>query len=173
MKVFYTYLWLREDGTPYYVGKGTGDRAFRKRKLHNPPTHENILIQDYPDEASAFAAEKFLIALYGRKNIGTGCLWNLTDGGEGTSGAVYSVRSRERISYVARNRSPEHRTKLGAAHRGKVISVGQRALNSAARRGRKHSPETCARISRTLKGRVISDAQKVKLREAAIRRYAK
>ena len=25
--IFYTYMWLREDGTPYYVGKGTLTRS--------------------------------------------------------------------------------------------------------------------------------------------------
>jgi hypothetical protein len=84
MKVYYTYLWLREDGTPYYVGKGTGIRAFTNssHNVHKPLDESLILTQEFPDEQSAFAAEKFLIAYYGRKDLGTGCLRNLTDGGE-------------------------------------------------------------------------------------------
>jgi len=82
--VFYTYLWLRDDGTPYYAGKGSGKRAFRwhNRLLIPPSDPENILIQEWPDEAGAFEGEKLLIAIYGRKDNGTGCLRNLTDGGE-------------------------------------------------------------------------------------------
>jgi hypothetical protein len=75
---YYTYLWLREDGTPYYVGKGCGKRAF-ERSGHTclPPKDKNrILLQDFPDETSAFAAEVFLIAHYGRLDLGTGCLRN-------------------------------------------------------------------------------------------------
>jgi hypothetical protein len=58
MHIFYTYLWLREDGTPYYVGKGTGKRAIRKS---SPQNLDCILIQEHPSEADAFAAEIFLI----------------------------------------------------------------------------------------------------------------
>jgi hypothetical protein len=37
MAQFYAYIWLREDGTPYYVGKGKGRRAFRHHECISPP----------------------------------------------------------------------------------------------------------------------------------------
>jgi hypothetical protein len=82
--MFYTYLWLREDGTPYYVGKGSGIRAFTSwaHGVHKPAAKERIVVQEFESEEDAFEAEKFLVAYYGRLDNGTGCLRNLTDGGE-------------------------------------------------------------------------------------------
>src|SRR5208282_4466390 len=98
MDHFYTYLWLREDGTPFYAGKGQRNRAWSKHSRLHPPVSNRILIQEFPDEVSAFAAEKFLIAFYGRIDLGTGCLRNLTDGGEGPAGAIPSQRTRMKLS---------------------------------------------------------------------------
>jgi hypothetical protein len=80
---FYSYLWLREDGTPFYVGKGSGKRAFiRHGKFYPPKDKSLILVLPRATEAEAFATEIELIANWGRKDIGTGCLHNHTDGGE-------------------------------------------------------------------------------------------
>jgi hypothetical protein len=51
-KGFYTYIWLRENGTPYYVGKGHGERAFSpyKRRFPKPQDPSCILIQEFPSE---------------------------------------------------------------------------------------------------------------------------
>jgi hypothetical protein len=90
---FYTYIYLREDGSPYYVGKGSGRRAFARTPGHNPPKDVNrILISDLSDENTAFEIESFLIAFWGRKDLGTGTLINITDGGEGPSNPSKATR---------------------------------------------------------------------------------
>lgn len=96
--MFYTYLWLREDGTPYYAGKGAGDRAFTSsdHRFHCPPMN-SIIVQDFDSEEEAFLAERFLILYYGRIDTKTGCLRNLTDGGEGPSGYIPSKEHRRKI----------------------------------------------------------------------------
>src|SRR5208282_1105509 len=119
---FYTYTWLREDGSPYYVGKSfhgnpaypKGERAYRK----GCPPSERIVIQNWSDEATALAYEMYLIDFWGRKDLGTGCLRNLTDGGDGISGLkpdLEMVRLRNKaIGDANRGRKPAESAISGA-----------------------------------------------------------
>ncbi len=126
---FYSYLWIREkDGTfpagaLYYAGKGTNGRAFSRHghRCNPPKDPSNILIFPQANEAAAFESEAALIALFGRANNGTGCLRNLTDGGEGTSGAIFTEtrRQRTRETNTGRFYSEETRKKIGAASKGR------------------------------------------------------
>jgi hypothetical protein len=103
---FYTYQWLRKDGTPYYVGKGCNNRGFYGfgRRVQPPPDKTRILVTFHASEEDAFAEEKLLIAKWGRKDLG-GVLYNYTDGGEGTSGAICSESHREKLSSAMKGNS--------------------------------------------------------------------
>jgi hypothetical protein len=94
---FYVYAFLRRDRTPYYIGKGTGPRAWKNRRgnIHKPREKDRILIVwKNISEEEAFAHEVRYIAAFGRKDLGTGILHNKTDGGEGTSRRSTSEESR-------------------------------------------------------------------------------
>lgn len=92
--MYYTYLWLREDGTPYYVGKGFGRRYKQRHRIGNAPPLGRIVFYIAKDELDAFETEVALIWYYGRKDLGTGCLRNFTNGGEGASGFSKEVIAR-------------------------------------------------------------------------------
>ena len=41
---YYVYAYLRKDGTPYYIGKGKGDRAWSKYHTYNIPSQKDRII---------------------------------------------------------------------------------------------------------------------------------
>jgi len=152
---YYTYAYLREDRTPYYVGKGEKDRAYKKRKGEiRPPKDKSriIFLKQNLTEEDAFKHEIYMIAVFGRKDNGTGILRNRTNGGEGGLGAIRSEETKRKLSETKRGENnPNY---------GKSFSEEYRRKLSESKRGEKHpnygkprSEETKSKLSERMKGK--------------------
>lgn len=174
---FYVYAWFRPDGTPFYIGKGHGDRIDSLRG-RNPAFM--ALVAEYGDpprrklyeglsERDAFMLEIDLISEFGRS-----LLVNQTNGGEGASGYIWSVEMRARKSaevtgkkhssaIIAKmsarrkgtTKSAAHRKSLSVSHKGKAKSEAHRLAIVVSKTGLTQSLETVAK--RVAKNRLKLD----------------
>jgi hypothetical protein len=152
MKNSYVYAYLREDGTPYYIGKGKGARAFTGP--HNvviPPKERIELLYENISDKEACDIETSLIKKYGRKDLGTGILRNLTSGGEG---AIPGPSVRQKLSDAKKGKKPNNY--------GKKYKSGPSLAKSLAKKGEKHH----------MFGKNHSEDAKKRIGESSAERYA-
>ena len=156
--MFYVYTYLREDGTPYYVGKGSGDRAYKKysKKDIKPPkdiSRISIVDKDLLED-QAFELEKQLIKKYGRKDLGTGILHNKTDGGEGSSG-------HKSKGWKWSEEAKENRRGAGNPAYGKSRSEESKQKARQSMIGFKHTEESNRKKSVAMEGRFVGEKSPV------------
>lgn len=177
---YYVYGYLREDGSPYYVGKGKKSRYIEKNKTVRVPRDRSRIVfyARYLSEESALNIEKYLIQKYGRKIDGSGILRNLTTGGEGTSGTkkdlygeknpMYGKKHKKStkllISEKAKSRpSPRKGVTLSEETKKKISEKrkGQHAGEKNPMYGKNHSVETKENWSRVRSGKRPMNGQLV------------
>jgi hypothetical protein len=179
MNQYYTYMYFDpRSGDPFYVGKGKDSRMDVCRKSNKQVLGRAMKLQELglkpiievintTNELSAFWLERCLIAAYGRKDNGTGILFNHTDGGEGSSGRhvtykmseqgklnhklVWTPEKRESRSLLAKslNQKPPVGTPE-SAKRARLLLKGHKKpvgfmLGKTHAKGKKQSPEHIAK----------------------------
>ena len=162
MKEYYTYAYLRKDKTPYYIGKGKEDRAYFKWKNEIKPPRDKsriIFLKQNLTEEEAFKHEKYMIAVFGRKDLGTGILHNRTNGGEGISGYFHSENTKEKMKelkcgkrnpFYGKSHTEETKKKISQSQKGeKNHRYGKVSWNA----GIKMPEETCKKMSESAKNR--------------------
>jgi hypothetical protein len=165
MKNHYVYLYIREkDGTPYYVGKGTGGRyKDSKHRVNLPPKEENIVfVQKNMSNEEACELEKKLISKYGRKDLGEGILHNQTNGGDGGD----TSKSEGYINWlenVARNPESEY-----------IKNISERMTENnpmfdPAIAAKSHTPEARKKRGDSRRGKKMPESAKKKLSEIGLR----
>ena len=131
--MYYVYAHYKSDdpeGQPFYIGKGKNKRdasKYRNRFWKNIVKKHGFIVKRVREnltEQEAWDLETELIKKYGKLIDNTGCLSNISDGGEGSSGTIHSKETKEKWSKAKKGRhlSEEHKRAIANGHLGKKLS---------------------------------------------------
>lgn len=177
MNIYYVYQYLRENGTPYYIGKGSGRRAYSTDRVIPKPTNITRIqiVAHNLSELEAFLLETKLIVIYGRIDLGTGILHNKTNGGDGAHAVSNKVAWNK-----GKTQSSEHNLKISVSLKSyKRTSEHQKKINQSLKGreptflGKTHSKKTRETLRQANLGKKrgpTPEHVKQKIRESQARR---
>jgi len=173
MSIYYVYAYLREHsspngeaGTPYYIGKG---KKYRTHHPHTncgakPPKDKKFILKifDGLSNKEACSLEIALIRIFGRLDLGTGCLRNRTNGGQGISGWKHSEETKRKMRESAIGKT------MSAVAKKKMSDVKKGKKPIATTKGMKFSEGTRKKMSKSRTGQKRTDAAKKKISDSKI-----
>jgi len=161
-KQFYVYIHKKPDGTPFYVGKGHGKRAYKFNGRN--PYHQAILnkyqgkiiveVINCTNELQAFNLEKIYVKQLREQGHR---LTNMTDGGEGICGFKMDESTKKRINAINRTKVRSEEFKAMVSEQWKGVKRGPQSeihkqrnadakKGNTFRRGEKHTPESIEKM---------------------------
>jgi hypothetical protein len=120
-----------DTGVVFYIGIGNPERPYIKwnrnehwKNIINKTEYKIDILFDNLSILQACLLERLFILLYGRLDLGTGTLVNMTDGGDGSFGLIHLEETKEKISKSLRGRtlSVGHKRKISKALISRVIT---------------------------------------------------
>lgn len=150
MAVLYRHIRL-DKNEPFYIGIGKDEKRAYSKQSRNTYWRGIVKKTDYEVEIlfdnltwdEACEKEKEFIKLYGRKDIGTGCLCNMTDGGDGTINISNETRSKMIESHTGKSLSEVTKDKISEKVRGENHPMY----------GKVHTDESKEKMSNSKKGK--------------------
>lgn len=168
--MYYTYAYLREDKTPYYIGRGKHHSRFKYHRMSQkhtcgiPPKERRLVLKDNLSIEEAIKHEEYMIDLYGLVIDGSGILRNYVRDSRGGSceGRKLSEETKQKMSLTMKKRwksgfysSDEYRSKISESNRKnprvKRHSEETKEKQRKANTGRSQSEETKQKRSESIK----------------------
>jgi len=182
------YKHIRKDTNEiFYIGLGKNKYRINSKSGRNQYWHNIVnkvgyiteIIKEDMNWEDAVKEEIRLIKKYGRKDIGTGILVNMTDGGEGFVGKHSDVskmkmsesKTGENHWIFGKQHSSGTKNKIGTSNKGKIRTDEMKEHQRVVHLGKTATDETKQKMSNSQMGRKHSDETKQKLRKPKTKKH--